>query len=134
MLKILQPLPSSLLLRFCFVRFVRHIGSGQFFRMDEGRWKQKTHEIPVSIRTLMVGASEKDKVMFLQEAMLMAQFQHLNVIMLYGMIIEGDTVSYFDFTSLLVKKELSHRIALFFSVSLSMMISIEMTCAEVKCV
>ena len=38
--------------------------------------------------------SEEDKVKFLQEAAIMAQFRHPNVIMLYGMIINGNPVSY----------------------------------------
>ena len=38
--------------------------------------------------------SEEDKVKFLQEAAIMAQFRHPNVIMLYGVIAKEEPVSY----------------------------------------
>ncbi len=38
-------------------------------------------------------ASEDDKVKFLQEAAIMAQFKHHNVVTMYGVIKDGEPVS-----------------------------------------
>ena len=56
-------------------------------------WKrQGTRPLDVALKSL-TKTSEEDKVKFLQEAIIMAQFRHPNVIMLYGMILNGDPVS-----------------------------------------
>ena len=49
--------------------------------------------IEVAVKTLKEGASEEDKVKFLQEAAIMGQFSHPNVIKLYGVVTEGEPVS-----------------------------------------
>ena len=56
-------------------------------------WKrQGTRPVDVALKSL-TKTSEEDKVKFLQEAAIMAQFRHPNVIVLHGMITEGDPVS-----------------------------------------
>ena len=47
----------------------------------------------VAIKTLKEGASQEDKVKFLQEAAIMGQFSHPNIVQLYGVVMEGETVS-----------------------------------------
>ena len=47
----------------------------------------------VAIKTLTVGALLSDKVKFLQEAAIMAQFKHPNVVKMYGVVKEGAEVS-----------------------------------------
>jgi serine/threonine protein kinase len=49
--------------------------------------------VEVAVKTLKEGAGEEDKVKFLQEAAIMGQFSHPNVVKLYGVITEGESVS-----------------------------------------
>ena len=51
-------------------------------------------DIEVALKTLYIGSSKADKVKFLQEAAIMAQFRHPNVILLFGVIIKGEPVGY----------------------------------------
>ena len=56
-------------------------------------WKrQGTRPVDVALKSL-TKTSEEDKVKFLQEAAIMAQFRHPNVVMLYGVIVKGNPVS-----------------------------------------
>ena len=56
-------------------------------------WKrQGTRPVDVALKSL-TKTSEEDKVKFLQEAAIMAQFRHPNVIMLYGVVVRGNPVS-----------------------------------------
>ena len=50
-------------------------------------------KIEIAVKTLKEGAGEQDKVKFLQEAAIMGQFSHPNVVKLYGVITEGEPVS-----------------------------------------
>ncbi len=45
------------------------------------------------MKTLKEGSSEDDKVKFLQEAAIMAQFRHHNIVTMYGVIKDGEPVS-----------------------------------------
>ena len=47
----------------------------------------------MAIKTLKPGSDEMDQVKFLQEAAIMGQFKHPNVIKLYGMVTVGEPVS-----------------------------------------
>ena len=74
-------------------RIVGHLGSGQFGSVEQGVWKrQGTRPVDVALKSLNK-TSEEYKVKFLQEAAIMAQFRHPNVIVLYGMIASGNPVS-----------------------------------------
>ena len=70
-----------------------HLGSGQFGSVQQGMWKNGSEIIPVALKVLKEEASEKDKVKFLQEAAIMAQFTHPNVGSLYGVVSKGEPVS-----------------------------------------
>ena len=50
-------------------------------------------KIEVAVKTLKEGAGEGDKVKFLQEAAIMGQFSHPNVVKLYGVVTEGISVN-----------------------------------------
>ena len=56
-------------------------------------WKNGARSIPVALKLLKKEASEMDKVKFLQEAAIMAQFTHPNVVSLYGVVSKGEPVS-----------------------------------------
>ena len=57
-------------------------------------------KIEVAVKTLKEGAGEEDKVKFLQEAAIMGQFSHPNVVKLYGAVTEGEPVSSYRFSKL----------------------------------
>ena len=74
-------------------RVQRHLGSGQFGSVEQGLWKNGVMNIPVALKLLKEGSSELDKVKFLQEAAIMAQFSHPNVVSLYGVVCKTEPVS-----------------------------------------
>ena len=76
-------------------RITEMIGSGQFGKVHQGEWTMPGSEdkVDVAVKTLKEGASEEDKVKFLQEAAIMGQFSHPNVVKLYGVVTEGEPVS-----------------------------------------
>ena len=67
-----------------------HLGSGQFGNVEKGMWQRKE----VALKTLKTDSTREDKVKFLQEAAIMAQFRHPNVVLLYGIIKNDEPVSY----------------------------------------
>ena len=77
-------------------RLTNQLGSGQFGVVYKGVWKSpSTGEVEVAVKTLKEGSGEEDRVKFLQEAAIMGQFKHPNVVTLYGVVSEGEPVSYF---------------------------------------
>ena len=62
--------------------------------MYKGVWlKDKTKERLVAIKKLKRDADNEDKVKFLQEAAIMGQFRHPNVVNLMGVVTVGEPVS-----------------------------------------
>ena len=47
----------------------------------------------VAVKMLKVGVTEKERVQFLQEAAIMGQFSHPNVVKLHGVVTIGQPVS-----------------------------------------
>jgi len=76
---------------------VSHLGSGHFGNVDRGLWRSAKSNtgvpVEVALKSLTEGASDVDEVKFLQEAAIMAQFEHPNVISLYGVVTKGNPVS-----------------------------------------
>ena len=70
-----------------------HLGSGQFGTVDRGVWRSPEGDVPVAVKTLNPGVKEEDRVKFLQEAAIMGQFSHSNVVKLYGVVTVGEPVS-----------------------------------------
>ena len=70
------------------------IGSGQFGNVCKGQWKKPNGDtIDVALKMLQDGASEQEKIKFLQEAAIMSQFNHSNVIKLHGVVHDETSVS-----------------------------------------
>ena len=71
------------------------MGTGQFGKVYQGEWTtlEMKKKVGIAVKTLKEGAGEGDKVKFLQEAAIMGQFSHPNVVKLYGVITEGEPVS-----------------------------------------
>ena len=71
---------------------MEHLGSGQFGTVEKGVWESPRGEEEVAIKLLQSGASDEDRVKFLQEAAIMGQFRHPNVVKLHGVVTLGDPV------------------------------------------
>ena len=82
---------------YVFNRLTKLLGSGQFGKVHQGEWAApgSKDKIDVAVKTLREGAGEEDKVKFLQEAAIMGQFSHPNVVKLYGVVTKGEPVSLF---------------------------------------
>ena len=72
---------------------MEHLGSGHFGTVSRGFWQCPKGEVEVAIKLLQPGASDSDRVKFLQEAAIMGQFSHPNVVSLYGVVTLGEPVS-----------------------------------------
>ena len=69
------------------------MGSGQFGFVEKGVWlRNGSSSLEVALKTLSERSSELDKVKFLQEAAIMAQFRHPNVVTLYGVVSKTEPV------------------------------------------
>ena len=64
------------------------MGAGNFGNVHQALLNERS----VAIKTLHDEATETEKVKFLQEAAIMGQFSHPNVIELYGVVNEGDEI------------------------------------------
>ena len=77
-----------------FFRITEHLGSGQFGSVEKGVWRLPNNESKdVAVKTLYAHAAEVELVKFLQEAAIMGQFHHPNVVKLHGMVTVGEPVS-----------------------------------------
>jgi len=55
--------------------------------VNRGIWKQSSiKDVEIAIKTLNTNSTAKDRLRFLQEAVIMCQFNHENVIKLYGVV------------------------------------------------
>ena len=71
------------------------MGSGQFGTVHKGEWRKEgdSSSVEVAVKSLNCDVSEEDRVKFLQEAAIMAQFKHPNVVALHGVAERNGTVS-----------------------------------------
>ena len=72
---------------------MEHLGSGQFGTVNKGIWQSPAGAVEVAVKTLQSSALQEDGVKFLQEAAIMGQFKHSNVVELLGVITVGEPVS-----------------------------------------
>ena len=49
--------------------------------------------LPIAVKILNTNVEEEQRVKFLQEAAIMGQFKHPNVVKLYGVVTVGEPVS-----------------------------------------
>ena len=62
--------------------------------MSKGTWtKTRGMCVDVAVKTLKSAATEDDRVSFLQEAAIMGQFRHPNIVTLMGVVTIGNPVS-----------------------------------------
>ena len=73
---------------------------GEFGVVTHCKWKPSTNkEVEVAVKMLNTDASDKDKLRFLQEAAVMCQFDHQNVIKLHGVVTETPTMIVLEYMS-----------------------------------
>jgi tRNA A-37 threonylcarbamoyl transferase component Bud32 len=68
------------------IKMVSHLGTGEFGTVSKGQWTSEGRVMQVAVKTLTDSANT---VKFLQEAAIMAQFKHPNVIALHGVVSQG---------------------------------------------
>ena len=69
------------------------LGSGEFGVVRRGVWSVGEEEREVAVKTLADGSTEEKRIQFLQEAAIMSQFKHPNVITLHGVLMEKEPVN-----------------------------------------
>ena len=57
-------------------------------------WQRPGGNIEVAVKVLKNSAGEGDRIKFLQEAAIMGQFNHTNVVKLHGMVTLDEPVSH----------------------------------------
>ena len=65
-------------------------------------WRNGADSVPVAVKHLVAGASEMSRVKLLQEAAIMAQFTHPNVVSLHGVVSNTESVSEKEIISLIM--------------------------------
>ena len=75
-----------------FNRILELLGSGQFGSVSRGTWKSPKRVIEVAVKTLVTKDKNISRVKLLQEAAIMGQFFHPNVIKLLGVVTKKDSV------------------------------------------
>lgn len=78
-----------------FYRAQQHqvLGSGQFGTVKKGIWNSNGVRVEVALKMLKEDSeTDTDKIKLLQEAVIMAQFQHANVLYLHGVARQGEAV------------------------------------------
>ncbi len=77
-------------------RATSRLGSGQFGSVRKGVWKpptlDKVHDVALKTLVHTHSDSGEDRIKLLQEAVVMGQFSHPNVIKLLGVAISDDVV------------------------------------------
>ena len=74
-------------------RLLETIGSGLFGEVCKALWTVDGHTLELAVKTLQTKTTNNDKVRLLQEAAIMGQFKHHNVVKLYGVVTLGNPVS-----------------------------------------
>lgn len=74
------------------LRIGEEIGAGQFGRIYKGRWQSGQTITEVAIKVPSETYDTENEIKLLQEAIIMGQFQHPNVLTLYGVVTQGNPV------------------------------------------
>ena len=69
------------------------LGSGNFGEVSKGEWQCGEGPVEVAVKTLKSGSTKEEEVRFLQEAAIMGQFRHPNIVQLLGVVTLTEQVS-----------------------------------------
>ena len=78
------------------LRIQEHLGSGEFGIVARGLLNDN---VQVALKMMNTDANDKDKLRFLQEAAIVCQFDHENVIKLYGVVTEAPAMIVLEYMS-----------------------------------
>ena len=96
MILLFFPFPKQWLIEtiiFCHFSIIKHLGAGQFGTVSKGVWESHYGSIEVAVKMLQPRARKEEKVKFLQEAAIMGQFLHPNIVKLHGVVTVDQPVS-----------------------------------------
>ena len=68
---------------------------GEFVDVHKGAWKGREKDLDIVVKSLKSNSPQEEKIKLLQEAIIMGQFHHPNILQFYGVVNEGGTVSAF---------------------------------------
>ena len=71
-------------------RVFNSLGSGNFGKVLKGIWHSPSGSVEVAIKTLHAETTAESTIKFLQEACIMQQFDHRNILKLHGIFKTGD--------------------------------------------
>ena len=86
-------IPTSVFIVVHACSVLERLGSGEFGEVCKALWSISGATKELAIKTVRPQLPEEEKVRFLQEAAIMGQFCHPNVVKLYGVVTLGDPVS-----------------------------------------
>jgi len=85
---------------YIYFRICEELGSGEFGLVARAMWKPSSRKkVEVAVKTLNKDVSAKDRVRFLQEAAIMCQFDHKNVVKLYGVVTDEPVMIVLEYAS-----------------------------------
>lgn len=73
-------------------RIAERLGRGEFGDVVKGYWKSADYSVEVALKTLSGQQGEDGRRKLLQEAAIMSQFKHPNVVKLYGVVSDDHEV------------------------------------------
>ena len=79
---------------FLYFRLEEFLGNGQFGSVSKATWNTAGGSKKVAVKIMRPSALDSNRVKFLQEAAIMGQFFHSNVVKLHGVVTVGEPVSY----------------------------------------
>ncbi|XP_065175713.1 uncharacterized protein LOC135805583 isoform X1 [Sycon ciliatum] len=68
------------------------LGSGRFGNVYRGVWTESNVTRKVAVKSLKDGVDPHERLLFLQEAAIMGQFRHRNLVRLYGVVTQGEAL------------------------------------------
>jgi serine/threonine protein kinase len=74
------------------IKLLADIGEGEFGQVHKGEWFTGNKVLQVAVKELKRSATEEDRAKLFKEAALMGQFAHNHVVMLHGVVNEGNKV------------------------------------------
>lgn len=78
---------------FLCLRILDQISAGKYGKVSKARWNVSMSSLQIAIKQLKPNAADEERVKLLQEAAIMGQFWHANVVKLYGLMTIGSPVS-----------------------------------------